>query len=87
MALAIIDESPAPPARRLILRRDVQERTGLPRSTLYEMIKAGLFPEPVQLTPRLSAFVESEVDEWIAQRIATRGGRRAQNARRRRKSA
>ncbi|MCC7253179.1 AlpA family transcriptional regulator [Hyphomicrobium sp.] len=74
MALAIVDDTPSPAAQRLILRRDVEYRTGLPRSTLYEMIKAGLFPRPVQLTPRLSAFVESEVDEWIAQRIATRGG-------------
>ncbi len=73
MAIAIVPDSPSSGAKRLILRREVQERTGLPRSTLYEMIAGGRFPRPVPLTPRLSAFVESEVEDWIAQRIATRG--------------
>jgi prophage regulatory protein len=72
MALAIVEDKPTSVAQRLILRREVERLTGLPRSTLYEKIKKGEFPRPVRLTPRLSAFIQAEVDVWITQRIAER---------------
>lgn len=71
-SLALVQNAPDSPAHRLILRREVERRTGLPTSTLYEMLRKGAFPAPVRLTPRLIAFVESEIDEWIAARIASR---------------
>lgn len=67
-ALALVPSAPDRKAQCLILRREVERRTGLPTSTLYEMLRKGTFPQPVRLTPRLIAFVESEVDEWIASR-------------------
>ncbi len=66
----------------LLRRKHVQCRTGLARSTLYEAIAANRFPKPVKLGSRSVAWVASEVDEWIAARIAesrpasdTRGSR------------
>jgi len=41
------------------------------KSRIYELIKSGDFPQPVKLGRRI-AFVESEIDNWIAQRIAER---------------
>ncbi|MEN3257592.1 AlpA family transcriptional regulator [Sodalis endosymbiont of Spalangia cameroni] len=45
-------------------------RTGLCRSWLYHLIRAGEFPQPVKIGSYAVAFIESEVDEWINLRIA-----------------
>jgi prophage regulatory protein len=50
----------------------VKARTGLSRSTLYAYIHDGRFPSPVAISDRCVAWVESEIDAWIAERIATR---------------
>jgi prophage regulatory protein len=38
--------------------------------TLWRKVQAGTFPKPIQISPRRSAWVESEVVEWIRARIA-----------------
>lgn len=50
----------------------VKARTGLSRSTLYAYIHYGRFPPPVTISDRCVAWVESEIDAWIADRIASR---------------
>lgn len=53
-----------------ILRcKQVQARTGLARSTIYLNIKSGTFPRPVPLGVRAVGWLESEVSEWIAERV------------------
>ncbi len=53
----------------LILRRpQVEQRTGLSRSTLYQYIQDGQFPRPVSLGARAVGWLESEVNAWIAAR-------------------
>lgn len=42
----------------------VKARTGLSRSIIYQKIKQGEFPAPIKLGPRVSAWVESEIDGW-----------------------
>lgn len=51
------------------LRRTI-EKTGLSRSTIYSLIKAGDFPKQIHLSPRTMGFLESEIDAWIASRVA-----------------
>jgi prophage regulatory protein len=56
-----------------ILRRpDVQRATGLPRSSLYALIAAGEFPEPIKLGRKSSGWLEAEVIAWQKARIAER---------------
>ena len=50
-------------------RKQVEARTGLARSTIYLYIKAGTFPRPVPLGPRAVGWLESDVSNWIAERI------------------
>jgi len=59
-----------------ILRcKQVQARTGLARSTIYLHIKTGTFPRPVPLGARAVGWLESEVCDWIAERVRiARGG-------------
>jgi prophage regulatory protein len=44
--------------------------TGMARPTVYLAIKRGLFPPPVKLSIRASAWPELEVRQWQAARIA-----------------
>ncbi|WP_345884990.1 helix-turn-helix transcriptional regulator [Shewanella algae] len=44
------------------------------RSSIYSYMAAGYFPRSVKLGPRLVAWVEDEIDEWIAERIEERDG-------------
>lgn len=40
--------------------------TGLSRSTIYEKIKAGTFPEPIQIGPRAVAWDAGAIAAWQA---------------------
>ena len=63
----------APDTPLAILRRpEVEARTGLACSTIYEGIKAGTFPAPIQLGPKSVGWVESEINAWLAARVAAR---------------
>ena len=46
--------------------------TGLGRSTLYKYIADKTFPKPAKLGKRSVAWVESEVQDWILDRIEER---------------
>jgi prophage regulatory protein len=52
----------------------VIERTSLRRSTIYEMMGRGIFPKPVKLNLRSNGWIESEITDWVAARIADREG-------------
>jgi prophage regulatory protein len=62
---------------RFLRRRDVVEITGLSRSQIDRLTRAGKFPGRVALGPASSAWVASEVEAWIAARIAERDAPRA----------
>jgi len=55
---------------RLLRRRQVEAATGFRRSTIYEHMARGQFPRPIRLGPRTVAWLASEIDGWIAARIA-----------------
>ena len=59
---------------KLMKIKEVMDCTGLGRSTLYNYISEGLFPKPVSLGARSVAWVESEVEEWILEKIEQRDG-------------
>ena len=55
---------------RLIRRKEVQTKTGLCASSIYALMNQGKFPHPIHLSIRRVAWIESEVDLWIEERIA-----------------
>jgi len=59
-------------AEKLLRRPEVEPRTGLSRSTLYDWMQRGEFPQPVKLGARLVAWRESDVVAWLESR-ETRG--------------
>ncbi|MFP3982328.1 MAG: helix-turn-helix transcriptional regulator [Desulfurivibrionaceae bacterium] len=50
---------------RLIRLPEVEHKIGYKKSKIYNMIKQGLFPSPVEIGPRARAWIEAEVVEWI----------------------
>ncbi len=57
---------------KLIRIKDVMDRTGLARSTIYKYISEGKFPKPIKLGTRAVAWVETEIDGWIQASIEER---------------
>ncbi|WP_102945710.1 AlpA family transcriptional regulator [Stenotrophomonas sp. VV52] len=50
--------------RRLLRLKQVLDRTGLPKSTIYSRISAGTFPKQVPVGCSVR-WVESEIEAWI----------------------
>jgi prophage regulatory protein len=55
---------------RLLRRRQVEALTGLKRSTIYQRLAEGTFPKQIHLGPRSVGWLASEVNAWIAERVA-----------------
>lgn len=67
------DNTPvSPDDLRLIKISEVMNMCGLSRSGLYTLIQQGAFPRPVKLSVRSSAWVKSEVQEWMEARMRAR---------------
>ncbi|MCP9268835.1 AlpA family transcriptional regulator [Xenorhabdus sp. XENO-1] len=58
----------------LIRLPEVQRRTGYSKAWIYRLIKEDKFPKQVKIGPRSVAFIESEIDGWVDQRIAESRG-------------
>lgn len=54
----------------LIRRKEVERLTTLSRSRIYALMAQGSFPKSISLGSMSVAWVEAEVQEWIAARIA-----------------
>lgn len=57
---------------KLIPLKQVMEMTSLGRSTIYRYISENKFPKQIALGAKNSAWIEREVLEWIATRVAER---------------
>jgi prophage regulatory protein len=59
---------------RILRLPEVLRRTGKRRSSLYADVRAGRFPKSVPLGARSVGWLSTDVDHWIADRIAQRKG-------------
>ena len=53
---------------------EVTARVGLAESTLYAKVARKEFPSPVKIGPRASAWLEEEIEKWMADRVAVSRG-------------
>ncbi len=60
-------------SKTFIRIREVMDRSGLSRSTIYQKIQDGTFPKQVILGEgaRAVGWIESEVDAWVTEQIQT----------------
>ena len=57
---------------RFLRLKEVQRLTGLPRSTIYEMVNAGEFPRQFRISKRIAAWLASEIAAWQTAQLASR---------------
>lgn len=63
-----------PTAPAILRRKQVEARTGLARSTIYQLMSQGEFPLPVRLGRRAVGWHEAHIDAWIQARAPKAGG-------------
>ena len=51
---------------------EVLKRTGVSRSTWLLGCKAGRFPRPIRLTDRAVGWLSSDIESFVAERVAAR---------------
>ena len=56
--------------KRIIRLPEVIAKTGLARSTIYAFVQAGAFPKSIPLGSRSVGWLESDVEQWIDDRIS-----------------
>jgi len=61
------------PPRRLIRLPNVMGRTGLSKTTIWRLARAGNFPKSVTPSSGTVAWVEEEIADWIDAKIEARG--------------
>jgi len=56
-----------------ILRcKEVEKKVGLKQAKIYLLIKEGRFPLPIKLSIRTVGWVESELDNWLNEKVKER---------------
>ena len=58
---------------KMLRREEVETRCGIARTTIYRLMRAGQFPEPVKVGPRAVRWPASEIEEWLAGRPRASG--------------
>jgi prophage regulatory protein len=53
---------------RFIRAREVLRMIGVSRTTLWRMVRAGLFPQPVRITKRNTGYIFDDVEGWMRDR-------------------
>jgi prophage regulatory protein len=57
---------------KIIKINKVCELTGLSKSSIYRLSKVGKLPKQVKVSDRSSGFIESEIQDFIKQRMEAR---------------
>lgn len=55
---------------RLIRLKEVLDKTGLSKATLYRLIAADEFPVSIQISSRAVGWEESQVDEFLMKKVS-----------------
>lgn len=58
---------------KLLGIKEVKDITTLSHTTIYKLIKRGEFPAPLKITGKSSAWLYSEIIEWIDRLKDARG--------------
>lgn len=53
-------------ASTILRAKEVTNRTGLSRVTIWRKVRAGKFPAPRELGQHSVGWIESEVNDWLA---------------------
>ncbi|OBX08522.1 DNA-binding protein [Gallibacterium salpingitidis] len=60
--------------QRFINLDEVKDRTSLKKTTIYTLMNKNEFPQSISISANRSAWLESEIDDWIESKINTNKG-------------
>lgn len=60
------------PGERFLRLDEVMSKTGLKRSTIYDQMSKGNFPKSIFITATNIAWLESEINGWMEEKIKQR---------------
>ncbi len=66
--------------RHLLSRRVLLKQVPFSSATLWRTIAAGDFPKPIRIGKRRVAWLQTEIDDWLAERMEERGSTRLSDA-------
>ena len=58
--------------RRLIDLKEILSRQPYRRTSIYRKVRTGEFPAPIKIGPNRIAWLESEFEQWLEERIRLR---------------
>lgn len=58
---------------RILRLKNVLERTGLSRSTVYRKVQARTFPKPLKISERCIGWRESDAESWLRSLVVHAG--------------
>ncbi|MAC34761.1 AlpA family transcriptional regulator [Parahaliea mediterranea] len=57
---------------RILRRPEVEAKTGFKRAHIYNLMKAGKFPQALPIGDRAVGWYSAEIDQWIEERLRDR---------------
>lgn len=57
---------------RLLRLKDVENKTGVKKTQIYSLMKTGDFPASVKIGKNSVAWLEQEINSWIASKLINR---------------
>lgn len=60
---------------RILRRKDVEKKVKLCQATIYTKMNNGSFPKSIKLGPKTVGWIESEIDDWILEKMKERDER------------
>jgi prophage regulatory protein len=67
-------------SRHLLSKRAVLKQIPISGATMWRTIAAGDFPKPIRIGKRRVAWLQTEIDDWLAERMEERGSTRLSDA-------
>jgi len=55
--------------RNFLRVKQVSEKVGIGKSTVWLWVKQNKFPKPLKLSPRVTVWDEDVIDKWLQQKI------------------
>lgn len=56
--------------KKILRRPNVEDCTGLPKSSIYALMAKGAFPKPIKIGARAVGWLESDIDAWIEAQVS-----------------
>lgn len=56
--------------QKLLRLPQVLERVAFKKSKLWKMVSEETFPQPIKISHKVTVWIESEIDQWVTDRIS-----------------